>query len=365
MKIAFLLSYMRAGGSERVIANLSNEFVRRGNEVSVLMLSESDEYSHYPVGPGVRLIPVQKDFRPKDFVKGILTLKTFFTLRRHIRKIKPDILISFLPNVHVYAYLANRGFRIPHVVSERNDPTKHPKGKMIRILRNYMFKKADGCVFQTADARKFYPPQVRDRSVIIPNPVVLMYEPTESLERERKITAVGRLEPQKNYPMLLCAFAAFSEKMPGYKLVICGEGSLRGEIERLTCELGLEESVVFMGQVGNPHEIIFNSTAFALSSDHEGMPNALLEAMALGVPSVSTDCPCGGPSELIRDGENGILVPVGDVNAMAEAFERIAENAEFAGTLSANARKLRQIYSVRNIAERWLEYFENVIGRRK
>ena len=359
MRISFIIDQMRTGGAERVIANLSNQFVSQGHDVSVVMLNETSEQSYYPVDDGVRLIPIKRDYKKNNPLKKILLL------RNCIRDTTPDIIISFLYHINVYTYLASLGLRIPHIVSERNDPRSSPKSKLLRISRCFVFNAADGCVFQTKNAKEFFSAKIRSGSEIIPNPVVLMHTPKEPFDREKKITAAGRLVPQKNYDMMIRAFSAFSEKFPDYRLVICGEGSARTSIEALIRELGMENSVELLGQVENPHEIIYNSTAFALSSDYEGMPNALLEAMALGVPSVSTDCPCGGPSDLINDGENGMLVPVGDAGAMAAAFEAIATNSEFGEKLSAGAKPLRTAYSVETIAERWLEYMTKVKNNRK
>jgi len=359
MRISFIIDQMRTGGAERVIANLSNQFVSQGHNVSVIMLNENAEQSYYPVDSRVHLIPVKREYRKNNPIKKILLL------RHCIRSARPEIIISFLHHINVYAYFASLGLRIPHIVSERNDPRLSPKRVLIRLLRNFVFNSVDGCVFQTGGAKSFFSARLQEKSEIIPNPVVLMYEPTDHFEREKKITAAGRLVPQKNYGMMLRAFYAFSEKYPDFKLVICGEGSARSSVEDLIRELELESRVKLLGQVANPHEIMHNSVAFALSSDYEGMPNALLEAMALGVPSVSSDCPCGGPSDLIKNRENGILVPVGDADAMAAAFESLATDAELSERLSTNAKSLRTIYSVETIAEHWLEYIATVKNSRK
>jgi len=355
IKVTFIADQMRSGGAERVVANLSSEFVTLGCTVSIIMLNETSNHCEYPVDSEVKLIPVKRIYHGNNPIQKILLL------RKCVKENDPDVLISFQNHAHVYAYCASLGLNIPHIVSERSDPGQYPKDRITRVLRRYIFRKASGCVFQTDGARSFFSGEIQRKSEVIPNPVVLMYEPQKLIHREKKITAAGGLTAPKNYDMMVRAFALFSERNPGYKLIICGEGNLRGDIEKLIDELSLTDSVVLKGQVCNPHEEIFDSSVFVLSSDFEGMPNSLLEAMALGVPVVSTDCPCGGPSEVIKNNENGILVPTGDIKAMAEAIEAIIRNKEFSDRLSEKAQRVRQEFSLPIIAERWLVYIGGII----
>ena len=319
------------------------------------MLNEKEENSHYSIDKYIDIIPVRKSLRRNNPIKKLMIL------RQCLKTIKPDVVISFLHHISIYTHFSLLGLKIPHIVSERNDPVQYPEKKLLRFLRDYTFIKADGCVFQTAGAKNYFPAIVQNKSVIIPNPVVIMHESARPFMREKKIAAVGRLIPQKNYNMMIRAFARFSEQVPDYKLFICGEGPLRFDIEKLIKSLGLADSIMLMGQVKNPHEIIFDSAVFALSSDHEGMPNALLEAMALGVPSVSTDCPSGGAANLVKNYENGILVPVGDVQAMADAFKMITGDPEFSSKLSENGKQLLLTYSIDSIAEKWLRYIYTMV----
>ena len=352
MKISFVADQMRSGGAERVVANLSSEFVSLGHTVNIIMVNEFEGRSFYTLDDRVVLVPVRKGSKESSVIEKISLL------RRIIKEICPDILISFQNHIHVFTFFAAFGLSVPHIVSERNDPKQYPKDKLTRMLRSLIFKKASGCVFQTENAKSFFPDKVQRKSVVIPNPVVLMCEPLKPLKREKQIAAVGRLTAQKNYDLMLRAFALFSKKVPGFDLVICGEGEMRRHIESIADELGLSDKVKLVGHIENPHEIVRCSSAFVLSSDFEGMPNALLEAMALGVPAVSTDCPCGGPAEVIIDGKNGLLVPVGDEKAMAEAIALIVGNPEFSSNLSENASVIRREFSIKSIAEKWISYLK-------
>jgi len=359
MKIIFVVDQMREGGAERVIAGLSNEMTIYKHELYIVMLNENEARSHYIVNENVKLIPIKSVYNKNNPIKKVLLLK------KCIIEIRPDIVISFLHHINIYTDLAITGLKIPHIVSERNDPKRRPEGRFMRILRNYVFWKSDGCVFQTNNAKHFFSKSIQIKSTIIPNPIILMHSPNTTNKREKMITAVGRLVPQKNYNMMLNAFSLFSERNQGYKLIICGEGYYRSNIEKLIMDLNLCDNVSLVGQVANPHEIIYSSAVFALSSDYEGMPNALMEAMALGVPSVSTDCPSGGPSELIINNENGILVPVGNEQAMADAFDKIVNHPEFADKISKKAKELYEFYSVKKITQKWLNYIMKIINQRK
>ena len=354
MKISFVADQMRSGGAERVIANLSSEFVSLGHIVSIIMVNELEGHSLYALDDKIVLIPVKKEDR-KYSAAGKISL-----LRKIIKETNPDILISFQNHIHVFTHFAALGLNAMHIVSERSDPKQYPKSRVTRLLRSLTFKRASGCVFQTKTAKAFFPERVQRKSVVIPNPVVLLCEPSKPPVREKRVVAVGRLVVSKNYDMLIRAFALFSIEIPGYELVICGEGEMRKHIESIADELELADKVKLIGHVENPHEIVCGSSAFVLSSDFEGMPNALLEAMALCVPVISTDCLCGGgTAEIITDGENGLLVPVGDEKAMAKAIAAVIENPEFSSKLSENASVIRREFSKENIAEKGISYFES------
>ena len=355
MKISFVADQMRMGGAERVVASLSNEFVSLGHTVNIVMINEHESRSTYTLNKNVVLTPVKKPGTKNNAFEKISLL------RKVIKDIRPDILISFQNHIHVFTHIAACGLNIPHIVSERSDPEQYPKSKVMRILRSLIFKKASGCVYQTEYAKTFFSKKVQSKSIVIPNPIVLMCEPSGPFKREKRIVAVGRLAAPKNYDMMIRAFALFSKRIPGYKLVICGEGELRSHLESLAGELDLADNIVLPGHLENPHEFVCGSSVFLLSSDFEGMPNALLEAMALGVPVVSTDCLCGGLAELISDGGNGLIVPVGDYKAMADALVRVIRNPILSTNLSESASLIRRDYSVERIAERWLGYLKSLV----
>ena len=202
-----------------------------------------------------------------------------------------------------------------------------------------LYPLADGFVFQTKEAQEYFDKKIQKKSVIIPNPIneEFICEPYNG-EREKKIVTVGRLEEQKNHKMLIKAFSKLPEGLSEYKLIIYGEGSLRPELEKQIKELNLLGRVFLPGQVDDVKNRIYKAGLFVLSSNYEGMPNALMEAMALGVPCASTDCPCGGPRFLIKNEYNGLLYNVNNELELKLAINKIIGDEELSKKISKNAR---------------------------
>ncbi len=178
--------------------------------------------------------------------------------------------------------------------------------------------------------------------------------------RRKEIVAIGRLEKQKNFHLLIDAFALFQKAHSDYVLTIYGQGSLKEELERYAKHNLLFNTYAFPGEKANVLELISNAAMFVLSSDYEGMPNVLIEAMALGLPVIATDCPVGGPRELITNGINGLLVPVGDKKVLFESMCALADDIFYAEKLGNNALKVRGKLEINKIANQWLDYLKNV-----
>jgi glycosyltransferase involved in cell wall biosynthesis len=226
------------------------------------------------------------------------------------------------------------------------------------MLRDMMYPLADGFVFQTAEAQRYFSKKIQKRSTIIANPIKAnLPEPFEG-ERTDRVVALGRLEPQKNYPLLFRAFKRVAEKRDGLTLDIYGGGSQQENLAKLIAEMGMENKIFLRGISANVHDEVLDASAFVLSSDFEGMPNALMEAMAIGLPCISTDCPCGGPEFLIDNEVNGLLVPVKDEEALVNALERVLSDKNFSQRISENAVKLREECNLERIADKWLEFIE-------
>ena len=241
-------------------------------------------------------------------------------------------------------------------MSERVDP-KIYSAKRKKELRR-LVSRAKGGVFQTEEAYEWYKPYLKGTEpIVIPNAINPAFiRPAYDGEREKVIVGAGRLSNQKNFPLLISAFARIADKFPEYKLVIYGKGNLLDSLQALAKEKSISDRVEFPGFVPDMPERLEKASMFVLSSDYEGMPNALMEAMASGLPCVSTDCGGGGARFLIKDGENGLLVPQKDEEKMAAAMERILSDEVFAKKIGENARKLQETLAPDRIYGEWEKF---------
>lgn len=351
-KIDIITKAMTSGGAERVIAQLANYFVVRG--ICCRIITTDDREVMYPLNEKVKVVPIGK----KSDNKVIDRVQRYKAIRKLVLLEKPDVVLSMPEDTGIYVILALLGTGIPVYVSERNNPWVMPDVKVTRFLRKVAYPFATGLIFQTEMAKSFFSPKIQKKGIVLQNPVdaARIPEPYAG-KREKRFVAVGRLEPQKNFPLLIKAFAEFNKEEPDYKLTIYGEGRERKKLENLIKDLGLQNNIELPGRDKDVLNKINSAAAFILSSDYEGMPNALIESMCMGMPIISTDCPSGGPRELICDGKNGLLVRVNDINGMTDAMRKIVgENSKLFGENAyVTGKKLTDPY----VFEEW----ENVLFR--
>ena len=246
--------------------------------------------------------------------------------------------------------IAAAGIKHRFLVSERNDPSRMSGQK----IRDWSYRKADKLIFQTDDVKKYFSDDIQRKSAVIPNPVSNdLPEPYQG-ERKKRIVSVGRLQPQKNHKLLLEAFAIFHEVYADYELHIFGIGKLENDLKMQAEQLHIEDCVVFRGFSSNVQREIWDCAMFVLSSDYEGISNSMIEALAMGVPVISTDC-SGGSRIYIENGVNGILTPVGDKKALSEAMIMLADDPELARKLSINGTKIKEQCGLEKIADRFLK----------
>lgn len=359
-----LIGSLNKGGSERVLVNLAEYFCSRGYGVTVVTQYQAPcEY-----GISGRIRRVYSEISEEEIGKSrILNFwKRFLKLRGIWKREKPDLILSFIGKNNMMAVLTSRFLGIPTVVSVRGEPKEEYASAALRLAAGILFRLADGVVLQTAASMDFFPAAVRRKAVVLKNSLnpAFMREPYGG-EREKRIVAVGRVDANKNHEMVIRAFAEIADRFPDYGLTIYGEGELRPALIKKAEELGLGERICMPGAVSDVADAIYRASVFVLSSYSEGMPNTLMEAMALGIPCVSTDCSGGGPGALIVHGENGMLVEPGNWKEMAENLQKILSDPKLARKIGGNAAKIQKELAPERINASWEEYFCGLYKDRK
>lgn len=362
MKISFVTSTLTSGGAERVISLLANNFADRGYEVEMIALT-SISPDYYSLNPKVKFIHADK------VSKGGL-LGELWWFRQHIKKEQPDVVIAFMEAVYEFVLLALLGTKVPVISSERKDPAT--LGPLRKILRWILLPTATAHVVQTQHIKNYYSKRIQKKTHIIYNPVnERVFETSHDNdddnpelkikdERLNRIISVGRLYSQKNQKMMIEAFAQISERYPDWKLVIYGEGPERDSLESLVSNLKSQVSshISLPGRCETVIEEVAKSKVFCLSSDYEGMSNAMIEALCVGTPVISTKV--SGTDELIRDEENGLLVDIGDKEGLAKALEKLLSNQELRTQLGKEGQKLATLFKTDTIVDQWEELVKKV-----
>ncbi|MEH7577967.1 glycosyltransferase [Priestia megaterium] len=355
-KIVFMIGVLSNGGAERVISILAKELCDIGYEVSIITLY--GDKNDYLLDERINIYPMSHVYSNKVVRFFELTYKT----RKLMKKINPDVIISFVAIINIYTIISTAFLKNKLIVSERNDPYQNPENSNLRKLRDFLYRFSDGFVFQTNDAKKYFNGIIQDKGTIIPNPVKTELPLWNESKESKTIITACRLSRQKNLPMLIQAFSEVKKTFPEYKLKIFGIGELQNELSALIEEKGLKGDVLLPGFSNDIHNEMANSSLFVLSSNYEGISNSMLEALAIGIPVVSTDSPIGGARMFIRSGENGILTDVGNTKQLEKAMTKILLDKEFAIRLSLKSRELRKELSQEKIINMWINYINDICG---
>ncbi len=351
MKILFYINALGRGGAERVMCNLATTFSEHHHECIIATSFSVDK--EYNVGNNVKRISLFSEKLSCGFFRR--NFRLISELRKCIKIEQPDVVVAFMAEPNFRAIISSFGLRNKVMVSVRNDPIKEYPNKFNRILAKTLFKFADGIVFQTEDAKKWFPKAIQKKSKIIFNQVDSVFYNTKFEGDRHDVVSVGRLETQKNQKMLIRAFAAIADNISD-NLVIYGEGKLRCELEVLISELHMKERIFLLGRTDNVAEAIKSAKLFVLSSDYEGMPNSLMEAMAMGIPCISTDCPCGGPRMLFGELLADRLCVCGDEKGLSEKIEKMmAQNDD-----GENEKRLSEQFRPEIIFSKWEEYIKRI-----
>ena len=345
-RIVFFIATLGNGGAERVISILSKQLVCSGEKVEIVLYY--DDTPFYDIHPDIKITYVERETRSRNLLKNLIWLRRYFVKNA-------DLVISFLAQFNMIALTALFGSGIPVIVADRNDPRHMPKQAPIRLARNALYHLADTVVVQTQHNKDYFSASLQKKCKIIYNPVDLQDKKGMALqvEKKKRIVSVARLMKQKNQLMLIDAFAKIKKEFPDYTLTFYGEGPFRNVLESRIQELELGDSIELPGRVQNVFDYIADAELFVLPSDFEGMPNALIEAMCLGLPVISTKV--SGATDLIRHGENGMLTDVGNTEQLVDCMRKMLENSELRARCANEAVKLNELLRTDIIVEQWLE----------
>jgi glycosyltransferase involved in cell wall biosynthesis len=351
---------------------MANAWLDRGHDVWLVSTYLGASRAVYPLDPRISVVLLSKAISDRGTRPWPVMLRKIRALRRLLVTIEPDVVISFLTNVNVLTIFAHASSGVPLIISERTDPLHDGElPRLLRVARTLCYRFADALVVQSSAAAERYRARLRgvSRMTVIRNP--LPAELAASPQRARQeegggcVVAMGRLTPEKGYAKLIEAFASAFDNDSAWQLRIWGEGPLRDDLQSRVERLQLADRVQLCGLTDQPWTALAAGQIFALSSEYEGFPNAMLEAMAIGLPCVAFDCP-SGPRELADGGRAAMLIPCGDVAALAAALRELARDRELRSALGARAATfVRSQFAQPSVMAEWDALIEEVVRSRE
>lgn len=361
-RIVLVIGGLGGGGAERVLVDFANYLISVGRDVALLTIMSGGEEVYELDGRVTRLrVDIRRD--SKNLAEAaIREVRGLRQVRSIILRFRPDVVVSFIDLVNVRSVAALMLSSVPVVVSERTHPGHANLGRLWSFLRRLSYLKAAAVVVQTRDGADWIRTNIGGKRLhVIPNAVRLTaFDPVKfDMTQPKSIVGLGRLSREKGFDMLIRAFALSGVAAMGWRLVIAGDGPARAELEALAEDMGLASQISLPGYVKDAAALLRGAEIFALSSRFEGFPNALIEAMQLGRPVVSFDCP-SGPRDLVVDGDNGILLPPQDVGALAEAIRSLAADPATRARLGAAAMAVNERFSPQRVYGMWLDLIDSL-----
>ncbi|WP_040281882.1 glycosyltransferase family 4 protein [Psychroserpens damuponensis] len=361
-KIAFVIASLASGGAERVISNLSNDLIEKF-EIVIITFEKSTPF--YTLDKRIKVIPcLNSIIQPSSFIQSF---KLNYNLTKRIYQIlkseQVNIVIGFITSANILATIAAKFYRIPCIISERNNPIIEDVPKFWVLLRKFIYPIANKVVLQTKGVKKIYDNKIDAHKIhILPNPISseLTQLRDSSVYKENLILTVGRLDKNKCQEDLIKAFSSIN--VENWNLLIIGEGHKKQELTNLINSLNLGDKIKIISKVKNIDEYYNKASIFVFTSKTEGFPNALLEAMHFGLPCISTDCDFG-PSDLINDGENGFLVPVNQEVILSQRLQQLMCNKELRDKFSSQSKLSTDNYQSKKVVKQWEDLINSTFNR--
>jgi len=357
MRLTLIISSLSLGGAERVLSILANYWAGKGHVVTVVTLG-SRSHDWYTLHPDIIRLELDLLSYSKHYGHAIVhNLGRILRLRAGIRGSRPDMVISFMDRTNVLTLLATRGLGIPVIVSERTDPRHHSIGRAWNTLRSWIYRYADAVILQSDSIRAWANEKRLGHLVhVIPNPIDAKITSSPPIEKNRNakytVVAMGRLTQSKRFDLLLDAFALCRTANPDWSLLLIGDGVERQRLESRARKLGVEKVTTFTGQVRDPSPLLRGADIFVMTSEYEGFPNALLEAMACGLPAIACDCP-SGPRDIIREGVDGFLVRPNDVVGLATAMDQLMKDPNQLRGIGMRAMEVVERFGTDRVMKIW------------
>lgn len=364
MRILFLVGSLRMGGAERVVSRLANHWAENGKEVCVATVRE-EASDFYELDGRVQRVAFDLNYSVRHrYQRYIKYVRTLWATGKVIREFKPDVVISFVTGVNFRALAVKPFFSMPFIISERTNPDKQRINARGARIRRLIYGYADKVVFVSEGVSDAYPWLPKEKKTVIYNPAIALPNSLDQRASEHSIVALGRLHPVKGHDLLIKAFELIAHQHPTWSLKIFGEGDFRKELEKQIAGSTVADRISLEGFTRSPEESLRTAGVFVLSSRHEGFPNALVEAMSMGLPCISFDCPFG-PAELISHGRNGLLVPPEDISALAAALDRLIRDDITRNAIGIEATKVRKRLEIGAIANEWEDLARSLIAAKK
>ena len=355
-KIMFYVHSLNKGGAERVMLTVGEELSKISD---VVILTDCVDEREYKLAEGIRRINIEDVLKEKEL--SVNSRNRIMTIRKICKEENPKVVIAFMMTSSTRCLIANAFSKVKVISTIRSDPFEFYGSFKKRLFVNMVFAMSKAIVCQTTYQQTYFYGPIRKKSVVILNPIFKEFRvPPFSGERTSRIVATGRLVDFKNYELMIEGFSRVAADYPDINLEIFGEGPMRPILEKIISDLKMEGRVILKGDSINVAGDIADGLFYVMTTNSEGMPNSLMEAMALGMPVLSTDCLGDGARILIKDGYNGLLIPVKDIDALEQGYRRMLDNKELRDELALHAREIQERCNIVNIAKEWQDLWSDV-----